>query len=83
MARSAGAAYLHLFSQLNYEPENLVERPARIELALSAWEAEILPLNEERVESGAGDENRTRMRLASDSLEGCCPANGPLPQYVA
>lgn len=71
-----------------------MERDARIELALSAWEAEVLPLNESRVEedgeifqclsanSGAGCENRTRLRLASAGLEGRCPANGPTPLGV-
>lgn len=28
---------------------------------------------------GAGEGNRTLMRLASAGLEGRCPANGPLP----
>ena len=36
----------------------ILERHARIELALSAWKAEVLPLNECR-KTGAGRENRT------------------------
>ena len=32
--------------------------------------------------NGAGEGNRTLIRLASGSLEGCCPANGPLPRNL-
>lgn len=46
--------------QLSYEPTTVImERMARIELALSAWKAEVLPLNYIR-EIGAEDEIRTR-----------------------
>ena len=44
--------------QLSYEPNN-VERMMRIELTLSAWKAEVLPLNYIR-KIGAEDEIRTR-----------------------
>jgi hypothetical protein len=80
----AGSARMYRGSYL------VMERGARIELALSAWEAEVLPLNELRMtgtgrecmpslpstilwwspEFGAGEGNRTLMRLASASLEG-------------
>ena len=46
--------------QLSYEPTIIImERMARIELALSAWKAEVLPLNYIR-KIGAEDEIRTR-----------------------
>ena len=50
--------------QLSYEPtihllKNIMERMMRIELTLSAWKAEVLPLNYIRV-FGAEDEIRTR-----------------------
>ena len=37
-----------------------MERMMRIELTLSAWKAEVLPLNYIRIEDGAEDEIRTR-----------------------
>ena len=45
--------------QLSYEPAFLLERMMRIELTLSAWKAEVLPLNYIR-KIGAEDEIRTR-----------------------
>ena len=45
--------------QLSYEPAFFVERMMRIELTLSAWKAEVLPLNYIR-KIGAEDEIRTR-----------------------
>ena len=45
--------------QLSYEPAKNMERMMRIELTLSAWKAEVLPLNYIRI-SGAEDEIRTR-----------------------
>ena len=46
--------------QLSYEPAFLLERMMRIELTLSAWKAEVLPLNYIRIKDGAEDEIRTR-----------------------
>ena len=55
--------------QLSYEPTFSMERVMRIELTLSAWKAEVLPLNYTRVIKealrflflfGAEDEIRTR-----------------------
>ena len=37
-----------------------MERMMRIELTLSAWKAEVLPLNYIRIKDGAEDEIRTR-----------------------
>ena len=46
--------------QLSYEPAIELERMAGIEPALSAWKAEVLPLNHIREKYGAEDEIRTR-----------------------
>ncbi len=59
--------------QLSYEPK--MERMMRIELTLSAWKAEVLPLNYIRKNL----ERKTRFELATLALARRCSTPEPLP----
>ena len=71
--------------QLSYEPKRpsgyrrsflkKMERMMRIELTLSAWKAEVLPLNYIRVKL----ERKTRFELATLALARRCSTPEPLP----
>ena len=64
--------------QLSYEPTFSMERVMRIELTLSAWKAEVLPLNYIRIKL----ERKTRFELATLALARRCSTPEPLPHNV-
>jgi hypothetical protein len=53
-------------------PGDLRERATRIELAFSAWEADVLPLNYARVLSKDYSARRTSSRAANIALDLTC-----------
>jgi hypothetical protein len=62
--------------QLSYEP--ILERMMRIELTLSAWKADVLPLNYIRKNL----ERKTRFELATLALARRCSTPEPLPHTL-
>ena len=63
--------------QLSYGPLKKMERMMRIELTLSAWKAEVLPLNYIRKM-----ERKTRFELATLALARRCSTPEPLPHIL-